>query len=75
MLRCIHTLATNRWIANLWWPSLMFAWDIRKTRESTVMKWAFVIFAAFSGLAGSVLGPLACRCKTCRVARRGWLLR
>jgi len=75
MLRFVHALATNRWIANLWWPSLMFAWDIRKTPESTVTKWALVTLAAFSGLAGSVLDPLACRGKTCRVARRGWLLR
>ncbi|NYI40310.1 DUF4396 domain-containing protein [Demequina lutea] len=37
------------------------AWDIRKTPEATVMKWAFVIFTAFSGLAGALLYVLSCR--------------
>jgi len=37
------------------------AWDIRKTPEATVMKWAFVIFTAYSGLVGALLYVLACR--------------
>jgi hypothetical protein len=37
------------------------AWDIRKTPEATGMKWAFVIFTAFSGLAGALLYVLSCR--------------
>ncbi len=37
------------------------AWDIRKTPESPVMKWAFVIFTLYSGLLGALLYVLACR--------------
>ncbi|HZJ39383.1 MAG TPA: DUF4396 domain-containing protein [Demequina sp.] len=37
------------------------AWDVRKNPNATVMKWAFVIVTAFSGLLGALLYVLTCR--------------
>jgi hypothetical protein len=37
------------------------AWDIRRTPESTVMKWGFIVVTAYSGLFGALLYTLACR--------------
>src|SRR5664279_366105 len=61
MLRFMHPLVTALWIANVVVAVAYVAWDIRKTPESPVMKWAFVIFTAFSGLAGALLYFWACR--------------
>lgn len=49
------------WIANVIGAVSYVAWDIRKVPSPTVMKWAFVIFTAFSGAAGALLYFWACR--------------
>lgn len=49
------------WFAQVIASVAFVAWDIRKTPESAVMKWGFVIFSLYSGLAGALLYVLSCR--------------
>ncbi len=61
MLRLMNPLVTALWIANVIGSVAYVAWDIRKVPSPKVMKWAFVIFTAFSGFAGALLYFWACR--------------
>lgn len=49
------------WFAQVLVSVIIVAIDIRRTPESTVMKWGFVVVTLFTGVVGLVLYLLACR--------------